>query len=77
MRPRWAADAGLLRALKKLDLRVPDGSVALQVYPETSSQDLGRAAGRKAADRVSVLNADAADQLVLAGGLGFGRAHYS
>lgn len=73
---RWAAGAGLLRALKELYLRVPHGSVALQVDQEASSQDLGRAAVRRAADRESVLDADAADQLVLLGGFCFGRAHY-
>ena len=49
----------------------------MQVYPEASSQDLGRAAGWEAADRVGVLNADDADQLLLRGGFGFGRARHS
>lgn len=76
-RPRSPAGAGLLRTVNEYQVRAVEGSIGVQVYPEASSQDFGRAAGWEAADRVGVLNADDADQLLFRGGFGFGRAHHS
>ena len=67
-----AAEAGLLRALKELYVRVGDASVGTQAYREAGSQDLGRTIGP-----ASVMYLDAADQEVLLGGFRAGRAHYT